>query len=105
MLESGTAPPIDPPPVVPADTSAPQTEIGKRPKNKLKRKKATYAFSSSEDGSSFECRLDGKPFKPCSSPAKLKRLKRGKHSFEVRAIDAAGNVDPTPAKDRFKVAR
>ena len=27
----------------------------------------------------------------------------GKHKFKVRAIDAAGNVDPSPAKDKFKV--
>ena len=33
----------------------------------------------------------------------MKRLKKGKHKFQVRAIDAAGNVDPSPAKDKFKV--
>jgi len=26
-----------------------------------------------------------------------------KHKFLVRAIDAAGNVDPTPAKRKWKV--
>ena len=30
-------------------------------------------------------------------------LKPGKHKFKVRAIDAAGNIDPSPAKDKFKV--
>ena len=106
VLESGTAPPINPvSPVAPKDETPPQSEFGKKPKNKLKAKRATYTFSSDEDGSTFECRLDRKPFKACSSPVKLKRLKKGKHSFEVRAIDAAGNVDPSPAKDRFKVVR
>jgi len=33
------------------------------------------------------------------------RVKPGKHRFKVRAIDAAGNVDRTPAKARFKVRR
>jgi len=41
-------------------------------------------------------------FRPCASPKKLK-AKLGKHTFAVRAIDAAGNVDPTPATRTFKV--
>jgi len=64
---------------------------------------ATYKFTSTEAGSSFECKLDRKNYKPCSSPRTLKRLKPAKHKFKVRAIDAAGNVDPTPAKDKFRV--
>ena len=42
-------------------------------------------------------------FKACESPRKLKNLGTGKYKFKVRAIDAAGNVDPSPAKDKFKV--
>ena len=41
--------------------------------------------------------------KSCKSPKKYKKLKPGKHVFKVRAIDKAGNVDPTPAKKKFKV--
>jgi hypothetical protein len=41
--------------------------------------------------------------KPCSSPRKVKNLDEGKHKFKVRAVDAAGDVDPTPTKDKFKV--
>jgi len=33
----------------------------------------------------------------------MKHLDEGKHKFKVRATDAAGNTDPTPAKDKFKV--
>lgn len=108
QLERGTAPPLDPTPpvVVPSpDTTAPNTKIERRAKKRSKHRRATYAFSSSEAGSNFECRSDRKKFKPCSSPKKLKRLKRGKHSFAVRAIDAAGNVDSTPARHRFRVLR
>jgi hypothetical protein len=34
---------------------------------------------------------------------KFKRLEPGKHKFKVRGIDAADNVDATPAKATFKV--
>jgi hypothetical protein len=80
---------------------APETTITKRPANKLARKRAKYEFQSNEIGSTFECRLDRKPFKPCTSPRRLK-ARPGKHRFKVRATDVAGNVDPTPATDKFK---
>jgi hypothetical protein len=44
-----------------------------------------------------------KDWNACSSPFKVKRLDPGKHKFRVRATDAAGNTDSTPAVDRFKV--
>jgi hypothetical protein len=48
------------------------------------------------------CKLDRKPFRRCGSPFKRK-VKPGKHSFKLEAIDAAGNVDPTPASYKWKV--
>jgi hypothetical protein len=87
----------------PTDKTAPQTKITKGPKAKTHSTTAKFKFSSSEAGSSFECKLDKKPFKRCKSPKKYKKLKPGKHVFRVRAIDKAGNVDPTPAKKKFKV--
>jgi hypothetical protein len=86
----------------------PQTKITKGPGKKLKTTKArikvTFKFGSDEAGSSFDCKLDKKPFKPCSSPLKYK-VKPGKHTFSVRATDDAGNADATPAKKKFKVIR
>jgi hypothetical protein len=82
------------------DKTAPQTTIAKA---KVKGRTATFKFVSSEPGSTFQCKLDKKPFKPCRSPKKYKRLKPGKHVFEVRAIDAAGNRDKTPATRKFRV--
>ncbi len=65
---------------------------------------------SDETGSTFECALKGKgldqlvrQFNPCTSPRRFISLDLGRFKFRVRAIDAAGNVDPTPAKDKFKV--
>ena len=40
----------------------------------------------------------------CDSPFKEK-FQRGRHHFEVVAVDPAGNADPTPATADFKVKR
>jgi hypothetical protein len=82
------------------DKSAPQTTILKK---RIKGRTAKFKFASNEAGSTFQCRLDEKPFKPCRSPKRYKRLKPGKHVFEVRAIDAVGNKDKTPATRRFRI--
>lgn len=89
--------------------AAPQTTIVKKPKKKLrlkpgqKRKKVKFTFRSSKPNSSFECKLDKRPFKPCTSPFKAK-VKRGKHKFAVRAT-AQGNTDPSPARHTWRVKR
>jgi hypothetical protein len=84
------------------DTTPPNGKIGKHPRKRTHRRKATFTFSSSEAGSTFTCKLDKKPAKPCSSPF-VKRVKPGKHAFSVDAVDPAGNADPTPAAFRWKV--
>jgi hypothetical protein len=85
-----------------ADTDPPETEITRAPKRSSHQRKPKLKFISDEPGSSFECALDTKPFTACASPLRKKVTPR-RHSFRVRAIDAAGNVDPTPAKVKFKV--
>jgi CSLREA domain-containing protein len=95
------------------DVTAPDTSFTKKPKKKLRAKgrsktaKATFAFTGTDDSPgplTFECKVDGGNFKPCVSPVKVK-LGVGKHTFEVRAVDAAGNVDASPAKAKVKVKR
>ena len=46
---------------------------------------------SNEPGSTFICRVDAGPFRPCSSPYTLPPLSNGAHIFYVKAIDAPGN--------------
>ena len=87
----------------PADTAPPQTKITKGPKAKSSSTDGEVQVHSSEAGSTFQCKLDRKPFKKCRSPKKYKGLKPGKHVFKVRAIDAAGNTDSSPAVKKFKV--
>jgi hypothetical protein len=68
----------------------------------------TFSFSSSEPDSAFECRLEreGDPgsWERCSSPH-TRQLGEGEYVFHVRAIDSAGNVDPTPASRAFTIDR
>ncbi len=85
------------------DTEAPQTRILKGPKGKVAKTTVRFKFESSEKGSTFRCKLDRKPFRVCRSPQKYKKLKPGKHVFKVRAVDKAGNIDPTAAKRKFVV--
>src|SRR6185436_9271872 len=61
----------------------------------------TFSFSSSETGSTFECRVDGAGWAACSSPETLGALGAGSHTFDVRATDAALNTDTTPASDTW----
>jgi len=81
----------------------PQTTITKRPKDKTKKKQATFEFTANEPGATFECSLDGGPFAVCSSPDTLK-VKKGKHTFAVRAKDAGDNIG-SPATDDWKVKK
>jgi hypothetical protein len=90
---------------VDVDDDPPETTITKGPKPKTRNRNATLEFVSDEPGSSLECSLDGQSaFRPCSSPLTV-RVRRGKHTFQVQATDAAGNVDSTPATYDWKVKR
>jgi uncharacterized delta-60 repeat protein len=91
----------------PADCTVPNTTI-KGPR-KTRKRRPTYRLISTEAGSHFTCRINGrgtsKPFFPCTSPFKMPRLKLGPTRFEARAIDAAGNVDQSPAFLKIKRIR
>jgi 6-phosphogluconolactonase (cycloisomerase 2 family) len=87
-----------------ADTDPPETTITKGPKKKTKKRKAKFKFASDEPGSTFLCKLDKKAFVPCLDRVRYK-VKRKKHKFRVAAVDPAGNVDPTPAKRKWKVKK
>jgi len=82
------------------DAKPPQTLIKKV---KISGDKVKVRFRANEKGAKFQCRLDRRKFKPCRSPRVLKNLSEGKHRFRVRAIDAAGNVDKTPAKRKLRI--
>ena len=79
------------------DTTPPSTTISSGPSGSTTATSAAFAFASSEAGSSFECKLDTGAFAACTSPKQYTGLAVGAHTFSVRAKDAAGNVDPSPA--------
>ena len=85
------------------DATPPQTTITSGPTGTIATSNATFAFTSSEAGSTFQCRLDSAAWSGCSSPKTYSGLADGAHSFYVRATDQAGNADPTPASRSFTV--
>ena len=87
------------------DTTRPRTTIDKGPKRKTRSRKARFAFSSDEPGSTFRCKLDKGSASPCTSALKVKRLKKGRHTFTVVATDLAGNVEASPATYKWKVKK
>lgn len=99
-------PKAGPPPPGPTESGnpPPATKLGKHPPRRTTKRLAKFTFSSSEAGSRFQCKLDKKPFRSCRSPFK-KKVKLGGHRFQVRAVDAGGLADPTPAVFRWRVLR
>ncbi len=80
----------------------PKTKIKSAEINRDKRK-ATFKFSSSEPGSTFRCKLDGKDYEDCDSPRTYKDLAKGEHTFKVEAENSQGTPDSTPAEKSFKI--
>jgi uncharacterized protein DUF4394 len=89
----------------PADTTAPNTRITRGPARRTRSRSATFRFRSTEAGSRFLCQLDNRAFAPCKSPRTYRRLRLGRHRLYVGAIDAAGNIDRTPASRRWRISR
>ena len=93
------------------DATPPDTQITRRPKNRVFTDKRTvkvrFIWIADEPGGTFECALDQQELQPCGTKkakfeVKAKGGKGRKHFFRVRAVDAVGNPDPTPAIDRFR---
>jgi hypothetical protein len=87
----------DPPPPAPTITSAPPARTAATT--------ATFSFTDTKAGVSFQCSLDGAAFASCTSP-KAYTVAKGSHSFRVRAVSGSTTsstvefswlVDPTPA--------
>ena len=73
------------------DRTAPVVTITSAPLLNLLSSTATVAFTSDDPTATFTCRLDGNPWRACTSPVTYTGLKLGGHRIEVRATDPAGN--------------
>jgi hypothetical protein len=82
---------------------APQTTLRRKPPRKTHDRTPTFAFAADEAGSTFRCKLDSKRFKACRSPFTTAKLPLGRHTFQVRARDDSGRLDPSPAVYSFEL--
>jgi Subtilase family len=96
-------PPVTPPP---SDRLAPNTFFRHHPPKVLRTSgraaNATFRFGSNEAGAAFLCKFDRGAFRACESRT-VRRAGLGQHVLLVKARDAAGNIDGTPAVFRFRV--
>jgi hypothetical protein len=79
------------------DTRSPDTTIDSGPALLTNSVDSSFAFKSTEPGSTFQCKLDKGTYAPCASPQTYTGLVNGKHTFWVGAIDPAGNLDKKAA--------
>ena len=85
------------------ETVAPETAITAQPASSTQSTTAKFEFRRADaDASTYECRVDGGSFEPCSSPDSFS-VAIGAHTFQVQAKNAAGLADPTPANAAWTV--
>jgi hypothetical protein len=85
---------VDKTPPQTAFSAAPPARTGANP---------VFHLASSEAGSTFQCRVDSEPEHPCGETAAAGPLDSGAHTFHARALDVAGNADPTGVSAEFLV--
>ncbi len=91
------------------DEKAPNTFIDSNPADPTNSTTANFTFHGTDPAIaslplSFECRRDGAAWNPCDTTSSDNdTATEGQRTFEVRAIDTAGNADPTPASYTWAV--
>ncbi|WP_395401989.1 phytase [Arthrobacter sp. UC242_113] len=86
------------------DTTPPDTTITSGPPATSTSTSASFAFTSNEANSTFQCSLDGAARTACTSPQSYTGLSAGTHTFSVWATDAAGNTDTTAATQSWTIS-
>lgn len=94
--------PVDAAIDAPVTTVTIDTMIDEAPPEFSNQAQAVFRFSSNDAGATFVCRVDADPSTPCTSPF-ARMLADGTHVFSVRAVDTAGNADPTPAEHVWSI--
>jgi Concanavalin A-like lectin/glucanases superfamily/Bacterial Ig domain/Calcineurin-like phosphoesterase len=86
----------------PVDVTPPDTILEAGPRTTTT---TPYFGFFANEAATFECRLDLLEWKPCTTHADLTPLAPGPHGFDVRARDAAGQLDPAPPARQIHAAR
>jgi hypothetical protein len=82
--------------------AVPDTTITSGPTGLTSSRTATFQFTSTVSGSTFQCSLDGAAFTSCVSGIAYSSLADGSHTFLVRAV-SAGGADASPASRTWTV--
>jgi cysteine-rich repeat protein len=96
----GRTSPLSNPDAFVIDTQAPETTIPRGPPARGDADSASFEYGSNESGVRYECSLDGGAYGPCEDAYEVGP---GTHTLRVRAVDAAGNVDASPAEYTWTV--
>lgn len=100
---------VDPTPVIQRftiDLEPPETSLVAGPPATTAAQALNWEVASSERNAGrygFLCSIDGAVLDECSRSFGETSICRGTHSFQAAAIDAAGNVDPSPVSGRVEV--
>lgn len=91
------------------DGTPPDTTLTNPPSGTRTERELSLEFTGTDPAPAtgaitFECSLDNAPFAACTSPFSARSLAYGEHTVRVRAKDAAGNLDPTPAAATWNVS-
>jgi hypothetical protein len=98
------AAPLSPPPALQPAPVPPKTNVSGKPAARTRDRTPTFRFRSPSSGATFQCKLDGGPYRACHSPFTTKVLSFGRHTLKIRAV-LAGVPDPSPAKIAFRIVR
>ncbi|WP_183865510.1 MBG domain-containing protein, partial [Pedobacter cryoconitis] len=86
------------------DRTPPETTITSFPPAATTSNSFTFMYSSSESPATYQAKEDISPvYASGNNFYPMRNLPAGNHTFSVAAVDAAGNIDPTPATYTWKV--
>lgn len=88
----------------PPPSGPPAPTILSHPASPTNETSASFAFSDSTSGVSYQCKLDRSAYTACTSPTTYSDLTLGEHEFGVRAIDKAGNTS-TATMFQWRITR
>lgn len=84
-------------------TPLPHITFGPASKTRLRRPTFRFLDATGQPNTNFFCRVDKQRWRSCGSPFKLAKLKLGRHTFSLKAVNAVGTAAASPVKRSFKV--